>query len=131
MLKKIKVEFGDGKKLNATGDCFTAGTDLPVEKGGEGSAPSPLDLFITSLATCAAYYARNFCESKALTMNGIALNVEYIEDPETFHISKVNYLLTLPEGFPEKYKAALLRAIDLCSVKKHLINPPDFELELI
>ena len=131
MLKKIKVEFADGKKLSATGDDFTTGTDLPVEKGGEGSAPSPVDLFITSLATCAAYYARNFCDSKAITMNGIALNVEYVQDPDTSHISKVNYLLTLPEGFPEKYKAAMLRTIDLCPVKKHLINPPAFELELI
>lgn len=131
MLKKIKVEFGDGKRLNATGDDFTAGTDLPVNGGGEGTAPTPLDLFITSLATCAAHYARSFCESKAITMSGIALNVEYDQNPETSHISKVNYLLTLPEGFPEKYKAALLRSIDLCSVKKHLMNPPAFELELV
>ncbi|MBI9111854.1 OsmC family protein [Maridesulfovibrio ferrireducens] len=127
MLKKVKIEFGEGKKLNATGGNFTVGTD----QSAEGTTPDPLDLFITSLATCAAQYARNFCESRSIAMNGIALNVEYCQHFETSHISKVNYILTLPEGFPEKYKAAMLRAIDLCPVKKHLLNPPAFELELV
>ncbi|OEU64820.1 MAG: osmotically inducible protein OsmC [Desulfovibrio sp. S3730MH75] len=129
-MKKIEIEFGGGKKLKATGEDFVINTDQPIADD-EGSAPNPLDLFISSLATCAAHYARKFCEARELPINGLALTVEYDQHPETAMISKVQYQLTLPEGFPEKYKAALLRTIDLCTVKKHLLNPPSFELELV
>ena len=31
---------------------------------------------------------------------------------------------TLPEGFPEKYRGAM----DQCVVKKHILEPPEFEI---
>ena len=36
--------------------------------------------------------------------------------------------LRLPSGFPEKYREAIGRAVDQCAVKKHMIEPPAFEL---
>ena len=30
--------------------------------------------------------------------------------------------------FPEKYKGAIIKAMDLCTVKKHILNPPEFEI---
>ena len=35
-------------------------------------------------------------------------------------------ILKLPEGFPDKYKAAVVNAMNLCTVKKHLHQPPEF-----
>jgi ribosomal protein S12 methylthiotransferase accessory factor len=35
--------------------------------------------------------------------------------------------LTLPSDFPEKYIPAITKAMDLCYVKKHLHEPPEFE----
>lgn len=131
MIKEMNIEFGQGKEVTAVTETFTINTDLSESDGGEGSAPSPLHLFSASLATCAAHYARNFCESRSISMDGLAMRVEYRLDPESRQISKFNYQLTLPEGFPEKYKAALLRAVDMCTIKKQLLNPPAFNLELV
>ncbi len=131
MIKKIDIEFGSGKKLIATGEDFVINTDQAAAGDTADSVPNPLDLFISSLATCAAHYARKFCESKNIPISGLGLTVEYDQHPETAMISKIQYQLTLPKGFPEKYKAALLRTIDLCTVKKHLLNTPSFELELV
>jgi putative redox protein len=36
--------------------------------------------------------------------------------------------MCLPDGFPEKYWAAILRAVDQCAVKRHLIEPPRIEV---
>ena len=47
---------------------------------------------------------------------------------KALRIEKVTLNLTLPDGFPEKYKAAIMRSMDLCSVKKHMFNPPEFEM---
>lgn len=38
--------------------------------------------------------------------------------------------ITLPNGFPEKYRKAIWRAANLCSVKKHIITPPEFAITL-
>ncbi len=54
--------------------------------------------------------------------------MDTVKNPETKMIEKVNLNLTLPDGFPEKYKTAITRSMDLCSVKKHMFNPPEFEI---
>ena len=41
-------------------------------------------------------------------------------------ITRVDLELTLPDGFPEKYESAIINAMNLCSVKKHLHQPPEF-----
>lgn len=32
--------------------------------------------------------------------------------------------LKLPPGFPERYKKAILKSMDLCTVKRHIVHPP-------
>jgi hypothetical protein len=31
-------------------------------------------------------------------------------------------------GLPQKYRDAIVRAMDSCAVKKHLLLPPEFEI---
>ena len=131
MVNEINVDFGNGTQLSAQTGSFTIDTDQPFNEGGHGSAPTPQDLFLASLATCAGHYARSFCESKNISMDGMTLRIEYKMAPDGKLINKFLYQLKLPDGFPEKYKAALLRAVDLCTIKKQLMSPPAFELELV
>ena len=35
---------------------------------------------------------------------------------------------TIEVGFPAEHEAAIIRAMDLCAVKKHLMNAPEFEI---
>jgi hypothetical protein len=32
--------------------------------------------------------------------------------------------IALPGGFPEKYREAVVRAVNQCTVKRHLAQPP-------
>jgi ribosomal protein S12 methylthiotransferase accessory factor len=38
--------------------------------------------------------------------------------------------LRLPEQFPKKYEKAILRAVDQCSVRRCLLDPPAVETDL-
>ena len=49
-------------------------------------------------------------------------------DPEVGLITKIDLELKLPAGFPEKYRAAVVNAMNLCTVKKHLHQPPEFAI---
>lgn len=124
----IEVSFPGGKKVDASIKGFTITTDQPEIAGGEGSAPTPFDLFLSSIATCAGLYAVGFCESKGINTDGLKLELDVTKNPELGLVDNVELKLTLPEGFPAKYEKAIIRAMDLCAVKKHMMTPPNFDI---
>jgi len=124
----IEVSFPGGKRVDAHIKGFTVATDQPEKAGGEGSAPSPFDLFLSSIATCAGIYAIGFCDSKGIDSEGLKLELDVTRNSEIGLIDNVELKLTLPEGFPTKYEKAIVRAMDLCAVKKHMLTPPNFDI---
>ncbi|HYT31165.1 MAG TPA: hypothetical protein VEO37_01115, partial [Thermoanaerobaculia bacterium] len=43
-------------------------------------------------------------------------------------VARIRIEILLPPEFPEKYREAILRAVDQCSVKRHLAEPPQFDV---
>lgn len=127
----MEVRFPGGVAVEAIHAGLTIRTDQPVAAGGAGSAPSPFDLFLVSLSTCAGFYALRFCQERGLPTEGLGVTMDWERSPETKLISKIRISVKLPEGFPEKYRAAILRATDQCAVKKHLVSPPEIEVEAV
>jgi ribosomal protein S12 methylthiotransferase accessory factor len=124
----LNVEFPGGLRVDARLKNHVIKTDQPVRGGGEGSAPTPFELFLGSIATCAGIYALGFCKNKGLSTEGMNLSMELEMNRATGMIDKVNMDLKLPEGFPEKYRSAIVRSMDLCAVKMHMQQPPEFEI---
>ena len=130
-MESIAVSFTGGKRIQAKVGDYSIQTDQPVKYGGEASAPAPFDLFLASLATCAGIYAWNFCESRKLSTQGIDLRMDCESDKKKKMVVKVSFRLTLPEGFPEKYRSGIVRAMELCAVKRHMQEAPEFSIELV
>ncbi|KNF08366.1 putative peroxiredoxin, OsmC-like protein [Gottschalkia purinilytica] len=126
----IEVSFPGGKKLETNIKGFTVDTDQPVNSGGGGSAPTPFDLFLSSIAACTGVTALSFCQSRNIDTKGLKLSLDTERDEETGMISDIKMELTLPENFPSKYEEAIRKATDSCTVKKHIINSPDFKVIL-
>jgi len=127
--REIKVVFPGGYRVDAEYKGFVIKTDQPVHDGGEGTAPAPFDLFMASLATCAGYYVLAFCKEREIPTENAGVVMRMEKNPETKMIGKIVIEINLPAEFPEKYKKAIIRAVDLCSVKEHMIRPPAFEYE--
>jgi ribosomal protein S12 methylthiotransferase accessory factor len=128
--ENIIVEFPGGKRVDARIGKFLIETDQSIEHGGNASAPEPFDLFLASIASCAGIFALSFCHKRELSTEGLALELACDRDPEKKMITRMTLRLTLPEGFPEKYQGGIQRAMDLCSVKKHMMNAPEFDIQL-
>lgn len=132
MSTEINVTFPGNLKVEATIGEFVIPTDQPEASGGDGSAPSPFVLFASSIATCAGYFALKFCRARKLDTAGMKVSMKYDWDKEQKRYPKFSIELTLPEGFPEKYHSAILRSMDQCVVKQHILNnPPDFEISVV
>lgn len=124
----MKIYFPGGKKVYAEYNGFTFQTDQPVKGGGENTAPAPFELFLASLGTCAGFYVLSFCQGRGIDPTAIEIRQSMERDPQTHLITTVTIEIVLPAGFPEKYRAAVVQAAQSCTVKKHLENPPKFNL---
>src|SRR5512135_1922233 len=124
---ELEVTFPGGVAVEAHGGGFTVRTDQPVESGGENTAPSPFSLFFASLATCAGFYALRFCQVRQIDTKGLGLAMK-VERSDEGRIATIRIELKLPPDFPEKYKGAIVRAVDGCTVKRTVLDPPKFEI---
>jgi len=127
----MKIYFPGGKRVYADYGGLTIETDQPARGGGDGSAPAPFDLFLASIGTCAGIYALGFMQQRGIDAPGSKITMRTHRDPASGLISKIDLELELPAGFPEKYRAAVMNAMNLCAVKKHLHQPPEFEITTV
>ena len=129
MNREMRVSFPGGLRVNADYKGFVIKTDQPAYSGGDGSAPAPFDLFLASIATCAGIYVLFFCQKRGIPTEEAAVVMKTARNPETKKIEKISIEIQLPPEFPEKYEKAVIKAVDACSVKEHILNPPAFEVE--
>jgi putative redox protein len=126
---EIKITFPSGKRVNAEMGGVIIPTDQSVEDGGEGSAPSPFAYFLASLGTCAGIYVLSFCQQRDIATEGMSLSqrMEFdVDGSGKRRLSRVTLDIMLPPGFPEKYRNAVVKTAELCTVKKVISDPPDF-----
>ena len=127
----MEITFPGGLAVDARFDGFCVRTDQPVDYGGENSAPAPFDLFLVSIGTCAGFFALRFCQERELPSEGLKLTLETERDAERHRMSKIRLIIHLPTGFPEKYRRAIIRATNQCSVKRAILDPPEFDVVTI
>ncbi|HMA54430.1 MAG TPA: OsmC family protein [Acidobacteriota bacterium] len=128
--KELKVVFGQNYRVDVEYKGFTVKTDQPVHDGGDGTAPSPFDLFLVSLAACAGYYALAFCKERRIPTEGLGVIMTTERGEVSKMIDKIAIEVTPPAGFPGKYRDALIKSVDHCTVKAHIQRPPQFEIVL-
>lgn len=127
-MDELRIGFPGGRKVDVHMEEMVINTDQPVKDGGQGSAPTPSQLFLASIASCAGYYALVFCQKRDIDTQGMGLEMRLAKDDTTKLIRTMTLVLTLPDAFPEKYRPAILKAMDACWVKKHLVDPPRIEM---
>jgi ribosomal protein S12 methylthiotransferase accessory factor len=125
---EMEISFPGGSRVDAAFLGYVVRTDQPGAAGGEGSAPTPFQLFLTSLGTCAGIYLLEFCRQRDIPTDGMRIRQTVETDRAHGMVSRVGLELLLPHGFPERYREAALRAVELCAVKKHLERPPRIEV---
>ncbi len=127
---KVDISFEGGKKVAATfPDGLKMITDQSVENGGGGDYPEPYDCFLGSIGTCAGVYVLEFCNARNIPSDKVSLTqtAEFVlDDNGKRRLSEVKLTINLPPEFPERYQKAVVKAAGLCSVKKAIMNSPEF-----
>jgi ribosomal protein S12 methylthiotransferase accessory factor len=125
---ELIIDFPGGARVDAHFGPFTVKTDQPPSGGGNGSAPTPFAVFLSSLGTCAGIYVLGFCKQRGLPTDGIRIIQRMHSSPMSGMVEKIDMEIQVPPSFPEKYYDSLVRSAELCAVKKHLEHPPVFDV---
>jgi ribosomal protein S12 methylthiotransferase accessory factor len=128
---KLEVFFEDNLKINAKVGDHIIKTDQPVQSGGENSAPTPFELFLASIGTCSGIFIKHFCANRGIDASGIKLTQSHNFNPLTGLIEAIDIDVHLPEDFPEKYAGAIKKVVDQCAVKRHLLQPPQINVNTL
>jgi len=124
----MEITFDGGKVIAAHSHGHIIRTDQPFDSGGSNTAPSPFELFLASIGTCAGIYVKSFCDNRQIPSENIKIIQTTEYNKETGLPSVIKIDIKLPPDFPEKYKASVLHVAGLCKVKKSIANPPEFEI---
>jgi putative redox protein len=125
---ELTIDFPGGARVDAHFGAYTVATDQPSSGGGEGAAPSPFELFLASIGTCAGIYVLGFCRQRGLPVEGIRIMERIHRSPVSGMVETIDLEIQVPPTFPEKYTDSLVRSAQQCAVKKHLENPPSFNV---
>ena len=124
----MKIFFEGKKKVSAEFNGQIIDTDQTLQAGGDGSAPAPFTLFLASIGTCAGIYVKSFCIQRNIPTDDITITQKMNYNYKTRLIDNIELQVNLPNNFPDKYKAAVINAANLCAVKEHLKSPPNIEV---
>jgi putative redox protein len=124
----MEITLDGGKVVTAHTKDHSIKTDQPVSHGGENSAPSPFELFMASIGTCAGIYVKSFCDNRKIPTDKIRIIQTADYNKETGLPVNIKIDIRLPDDFPEEYKNAVIKSAELCKVKKTIASPPVFEV---
>ena len=125
---EMMITFPGGARVDANFGPFNVMTDQPPQGGGTSSAPTPFAVFLASLGTCAGIYVLGFLKKRGLPTEGVQIRQRMHGNPATGMIEQIDLEIETPPDFPQKYLEAMVRAAELCAVKKHFEQPPQFHI---
>lgn len=123
----MEITFDGGKVISAHVKGHEIKTDQPLNNGGSDTAPSPFELYLASIGTCAGIYVKSFCDNREIPTDNIKIIQTTEYSKETGLPVNIIIDIKLPADFPEKYKDSVIHVAELCKVKKSIAHPPVFK----
>jgi putative redox protein len=126
---EITVTLPGGRRVDALVAGHVVRTDQPSSNGGDDTAPSPFQLFLASIGACAGIFVQGFCSKRGLPTEGVRI-VERPKYQPDGTLAAVDLRIELPAGFPEKYRDAVAKVVEQCSVKRAIAAQPHFDVDV-
>jgi uncharacterized OsmC-like protein len=127
----IRVTHLEGDQFELSVRQHRLRVDQPVSDGGEDSAPTPTELFVSSLAACVAHYARRFLARHDLPTDGLAVEADFTMATRPARVGEITIRLQVPDAVPVDKRAALLAMASHCTVHNTLEAPPAVSIDLV
>jgi len=129
-MRPVTVTWDGGVRFTADIRGHKVSVDQPLQGGGQDSAPMPLELLPASLGTCVALFVQQFLVTRGIDATGMRVEVATQGAPNPHRIGRFEVTVSVPGGVPEKYRDAVKRAAEGCTVHHTLSQLPEIEVTL-
>jgi putative redox protein len=128
--RPLRVEHRGGDQFDITVRGHVISVDQPVVDGGKDTAPTPTEMFIASLASCVAFYARRYLARHNLPTAGLAVEATFGMGTRPARVAGIDLRLILPDGVPAERRDPLLAVATHCTVHNTLATTPEVSITL-
>lgn len=104
--------------------------DQPVEDGGADDGPTPTELFVASLASCAAFYAGRFLRRHDVAPEGMTVSASFEMADRPARVGSIKLTLCVPHALGNDLAARLQAVVEHCTVRNSLLAPPELSLHI-
>ncbi|HEU5031436.1 MAG TPA: OsmC family protein [Spirillospora sp.] len=131
-MQEIRVVHRENDAFTVLIRDHVIGLDQPCTSGGMDEGPTPVELFVTSLAACAAHYARRYLAGRALPATGLEITADFAMNPGVpARVAWVRLRLRPPVDLPQEALKGLEAAIAGCTVHNSILDPPKVALDVL
>ncbi|MFH1837338.1 MAG: OsmC family protein [Candidatus Omnitrophota bacterium] len=127
---KTVTEYMGKKKFRTIIRGHEVVTDVPEKTGGEDTAPTPVEIFIASLGSCAGVFASWYLETAKINVEKMFIDVDwdYASDPR--RVGRADITVRLPGVELAERERGLIAAVKKCTVHNTLENPPEVSIKI-
>lgn len=128
----VEVSYGGGESYRVAMRHHEVLVDHPEDAGGEDLAPTPVELFVASLASCVGFYAGRYLARHSMPLDGLRVYAEFdmAQDRPT-RVAEVRLRLSVPAELSETRKKGLRAVARHCTVHNSVSRPPEVVVELV
>lgn len=127
---KVQVRYEEGVKFSAQVRTLKIFIDQPKEKGGSDSGMNPLEIFLSSLGSCVALYAKRYCKDTNLDFTGLTVEVESeLSSERPYRFTDIKLMVKLKNDIGDR-KESFLRFIKNCPIHNTLSGQPKIDIDI-
>jgi len=104
--RSLSADVDEGLAGTVRGGSFEWSFDEPVDMGGSGAAPTPVDYFLGSLAACLAASVKFQADKRDLAVNTVEVNIK--GEPETGTTESVTVIVGVRSSIDDNELAELV-----------------------
>ena len=104
--------------------------DQPIGSGANG-APTPVELFVASLATCMAFYAGRYLTNHGYGRDGLVVSAGFaMASGRPARVTTIDLVIQVPAELPAERRSALRAVVGGCTVHNTLVSDPSITFEI-
>lgn len=124
----VNANPGSGFEVRVGGHRLIA--DRSPEAGGHSAGPTAAELFVASLAACAADTAVEFLARRGKAGDFLDIGCHFEVEKAPLRVGSIQLTVRLREELPHDEEAALMRAVYHCSVHTSIATPVQLTVAL-
>lgn len=121
------ARYIDGVKFAASSRGHEVICDQPPDNSGTDAGMTPPEFLLTSLATCAGFYAVQYLRARGLAADGLTVRVSAEKAKAPARLAAFRIEISVPGLADERHREGVLRAAKSCLIHNTLLNPAAIE----